>query len=54
MAEPTDPEFDNNLKFRIYKRDCEVRVKEFGQDVPYTVTNPFGGPHHDEPSGAEI
>ena len=50
-----DPEpFADELKFRIYKRDCEVRVKEFGADGPYTITTPFGGPHHDEPSGAEI
>lgn len=50
-----DPEpFADELKFRIYKRDCEVRVKEFGEDTPYIITNPFGGPSHDEPSGAEI
>ncbi len=40
--------------FRIFQRDCEVKVKGWGETEDYQVMNPFGGGSHEEPSGAEI
>lgn len=52
---PAELALINLRSFRLYKRDCEVRVKEWGSgESAYAVTNPFGGPHHDEPTGAAI
>jgi hypothetical protein len=31
--------------FRLYTRDCEVRVRMFDQSGPYAVANPFGDIH---------
>jgi hypothetical protein len=31
--------------FRLYARDCEVRVRSFDQQGPYAVANPFGDIH---------
>jgi len=31
--------------FRIYKKDCSVRVYGWGSTSPYLQTMPFGGPH---------
>ena len=38
--------------FRLFKRDCEVRVKSWGSDGPYAIVNPFGDIHRE--SGARI
>lgn len=40
--------------FRLFVKDSEVRVKGWGSNGPYNVSSPFGGPTHEEPSGAEI
>lgn len=40
--------------FRIFRRDCEVKVRGWGDGDSYQVMNPFGGESHEEPSGAEI
>lgn len=31
--------------FRVFQKDCEMRVKEWGTNGEYLVTRPFGGPH---------
>lgn len=46
--------FENNQTFRLFKQDCEVRIKEWGSSAEYQTVRPFGGPHQDPPSGAEI
>lgn len=38
--------------FRLFQRDCEVRVKGWGQAGPYTIVNPFGDVHRER--GARI
>jgi hypothetical protein len=38
--------------FRLFQRDCEVRVKGWGQAGPYTIVNPFGDVHREQ--GARI
>jgi hypothetical protein len=38
--------------FRLFKRDCEVRVKQWNSVGPYLPFNPFGGPHRAD--GARI
>jgi hypothetical protein len=38
--------------FRLFKKDCEVRVKQWGSTGPYIPFNPFGGPHRAD--GASI
>ncbi len=38
--------------FRLFQRDCEVRVKGWGQNGPYTIVNPFGDVHREQ--GARI
>ena len=40
--------------FRLFKRDCELEIKGWGDTGTYQMVSPFGGPHHEEPSGAEI
>ena len=40
--------------FRLFKRDCEMEIKGWGESGAYMRVSPFGGPHHNEPSGAEI
>jgi len=40
--------------FRLFQRDCEVSVRGWGSDSPYSLHQPFGGKSHQEPSGAEI
>ena len=40
--------------FRLFKRDCEMQIKGWGDVGAYQQISPFGGPHHEEPSGAEI
>lgn len=45
---------DDCPPFRLFKRDCELEIKEWGDRGMYLRISPFGGPHHEEPSGAEI
>lgn len=33
----------SNTGFRLFKKDCEVRVKQWGSTGPYLSFNPFGG-----------
>ena len=40
--------------FRIFKQDCEMEIKGWGSVGAYERVSPFGGPHQDPPSGAEI
>lgn len=40
--------------FRLFKRDCEMEIKGWGEQGAYQRVSPFGGAHHQEPSGAEI
>lgn len=42
----------SEVPFRLYKRDCSVRIQGWGIPGGYQVVNPFGGPHR--VSGAEI
>ncbi len=37
--------------FRLYKRDCSVRVQGWGLPGGYQVVNPFGGPHRVDGAG---
>jgi hypothetical protein len=41
-----------NPGFRLFKKDCEVKVKQWGSTGPYLSFNPFGGPHRAD--GARI
>lgn len=34
--------------FRLYKRDCEIGVKEFGSEGDYQIVNPFGDEHYED------
>jgi hypothetical protein len=38
--------------FRLFKKDCEVKVKQWGSTGPYLSFNPFGGQHRND--GARI
>ena len=40
--------------FRLFKQDCEMEIKGWGDQGAYARVSPFGGPHQDPPSGAEI
>jgi hypothetical protein len=40
--------------FRLFKQDCEMEIKGWGSVGAYERVSPFGGPHQDPPSGAEI
>lgn len=42
----------SDLAFRLYQKDCSVRVQGWGQPGGYQVVMPFGGPHRVE--GATI
>ena len=35
--------FTSATGFRLYAKDCEVRVKPWGSADPYTTVKPFGG-----------
>jgi hypothetical protein len=37
--------------FRIYKRDCSVRIYGWGATGGYVQTTPFGGPHREDGAG---
>ena len=37
--------------FRLYKRDCSVRIQGWGIPGGYQVVNPFGGPHRVDGAG---
>ncbi len=45
-------QWSSDAPFRLYKRDCSVRVQGWGIPGGYQVVNPFGGPSR--VSGAEI
>lgn len=45
-------QFTSDLPFRLYQKDCSVRVQGWGQPGGYRVALPFGGPHRVE--GATI
>jgi len=40
----------STVPFRVYKRDCSVRVQPWGVGG-YQVMNPFGGPHREDGAG---
>lgn len=40
--------------FRLFKQDCEMEIKGWGSTGAYQQVSPFGGPHQEPPSGAEI
>lgn len=44
----------NCFPFRIFKRDCEMEIRGWAESGAYHRVTPFGGPSHEEPSGAEI
>jgi hypothetical protein len=37
----------SSVGFRLYQRDCEVRVGQWGRGGNYSVVNPFGHPHRE-------
>lgn len=37
--------------FRLFKKDCSVRVQAWGAPGGYRVVNPFGGPHFEDGAG---
>ena len=41
----------SELAFRLYKRDCSVRIQGWGLPGGYMVVNPFGGPHRIDGAG---
>jgi hypothetical protein len=49
---PIDPPANPLGHFRLYQKDCEIRVKQWGSTEGYTSVKPFGGPHFT--TGAEI
>jgi hypothetical protein len=51
-APPIDPPANPTGHFRLYQKDCEIRVKQWGSTEGYTSVKPFGGPHFT--TGAEI
>lgn len=53
-AEAVGEEIDLCPPFRLYKRDCELEVREWSDRGAYMRVSPFGGPHYEKPSGAEI
>jgi len=34
----------SSAPFRLYVKDCEMRIKPWGSNEPYKVVKPFGGP----------
>jgi hypothetical protein len=44
--------FESCDPFRLYKRDCEIRAKAWGEEGGYHVINPFGDQHRAD--GARI
>lgn len=44
-------QWTSTVPFRLYKRDCSVRVQGWGLPGGYMVVNPFGGPSREDGAG---
>lgn len=44
--------FTSNAPFRVFQKDCAIRVQSWGTGGGYLVARPFGGPHRE--SGAQV
>ena len=42
----------SNAPFRLFQRDCAIRVQGWGIPGGYSIQRPFGGPHREV--GAQV